>query len=238
MTRPGDDGFLTRWSRRKRDGLAAEDPADAAVRAPADPAAAPPSPAADAAAPERTDAELLEDLGLPDPDALKPGDNVRGFMAEAVPERLRARALRRLWRTNPVLANLDGLLDYGEDFTDAAKVVENMQTVYRVGRGMLPDPIPEAEPETDVETAAVSSPDAATGSDEAATVATDAEAGPVPPPDGAAADPGHDPERPEATLGGFGEPHGSVPAMAASEPADSAPSRPRRMRFSLPDPSV
>jgi hypothetical protein len=29
------------------------------------------------------------------------------------------------------------LVDYGEDFTDSAMVVENMQTAYQVGKGML-----------------------------------------------------------------------------------------------------
>ena len=36
-----------------------------------------------------------------------------------------------------MLANVDGLVDYGEDFTDAALVVENLQTAYQVGKGML-----------------------------------------------------------------------------------------------------
>jgi hypothetical protein len=85
---------------------------------------------------ERTDAELCEDLGLPDPDAMQPGDDFSAFMARAVPERLRRRALRRLWLSNPVLANVDGLVDYGEDFTDSATVIENLQTAYQVGRGM------------------------------------------------------------------------------------------------------
>ena len=58
-------------------------------------------------------------------------------MGKLVPGRLRARALRRLWGTNPVLANLDALVEYGEDYTDAATVVENMATTYEVGRGML-----------------------------------------------------------------------------------------------------
>ena len=58
-------------------------------------------------------------------------------MAKAVPDRIRRRALRRLWLSNPALANLDGLLDYGEDFTDSATVVENIQTAYQVGKGML-----------------------------------------------------------------------------------------------------
>jgi hypothetical protein len=85
----------------------------------------------------RDDAEILAELNLPDPDALKLGDDVTGFMSKAVPDRLRRRALRQLWRLNPVLANIDGLVDYGEDYTDAATVIENMQTAYQVGKGML-----------------------------------------------------------------------------------------------------
>ncbi|WP_170750759.1 DUF3306 domain-containing protein [Ruegeria lacuscaerulensis] len=86
---------------------------------------------------EKTDVEILAELNLPDPDQLQAGDDVSGFMAKAVPDRLRRRALRRLWRLNPVLANVDGLVDYGEDYTDAACVIENLQTAYQVGKGML-----------------------------------------------------------------------------------------------------
>ena len=90
-----------------------------------------------AALEEKSDAELLVELDLPDPDSLKMGDDFSAFMAKAVPDRLRRRALRALWRSNPVLANVDMLVDYGEDFTDSAMVVENMQTAYQVGKGML-----------------------------------------------------------------------------------------------------
>ncbi|WP_271946580.1 DUF3306 domain-containing protein [Ruegeria faecimaris] len=86
---------------------------------------------------EKTDAEILAEFNLPDPDQLQVGDDVSGFMAKAVPDRLRRRALRQLWRLNPVLANVDGLVDYGEDYTDAACVIENIQTAYQVGKGML-----------------------------------------------------------------------------------------------------
>ncbi|WP_306112650.1 MULTISPECIES: DUF3306 domain-containing protein [unclassified Roseovarius] len=85
---------------------------------------------------EKTDDEILADLGLPDPDSLDAGDDFSGFMARAVPDRIRSRALRKLWLTNPVLANVDGLVDYGEDFTDAACVIENLSTTYQVGKGM------------------------------------------------------------------------------------------------------
>ncbi len=86
---------------------------------------------------EKSDAEILSEFDLPDPDTLQAGDDVSGFMAKAVPDRLRRRALRRLWRLNPVLANVDGLVDYGEDYTDAACVIENLQTAYQVGKGMM-----------------------------------------------------------------------------------------------------
>ena len=86
---------------------------------------------------DKSDAELLARFDLPDPDMLQPGSDVSGFMAKAIPERLRRRALRRLWRLNPVLANVDGLVDYGEDYTDASCVIENIQTAYQVGKGML-----------------------------------------------------------------------------------------------------
>ena len=86
---------------------------------------------------ERPDDEILAELGLPDPAAMKQGDDFTAFLQAAVPERLRRRALRQLWRSNPVLANVDGLVQYGGDFTDASTVVENLQTAYQVGKGML-----------------------------------------------------------------------------------------------------
>ncbi|MBG6210281.1 hypothetical protein IWQ49_004961 [Labrenzia sp. EL_126] len=95
---------------------------------------------------QKSDQEVLEELGLPDPDTLTKEDDFSGFLSATVPERLRRRALRKLWGINPVLANLDGLVDYGDDFTDAATVVENMQTVYRIGKGML-DQFAQAEDE-------------------------------------------------------------------------------------------
>ena len=93
--------------------------------------------ATQAALEEKSDEEILEELGLPDPDTLEPGQDVTGFMQKAVPERLRQRALRKLWRLNPVLANLDGLCDYNDDFTNAATDAPGVATAYRVGKGLL-----------------------------------------------------------------------------------------------------
>lgn len=84
-----------------------------------------------------SDDEVLNKLDLPEPDTLPSAEAVQTFLKSAAPQRLKQRALRRLWRLNPILANVDGLVEYGEDYTDAATVVENLQTVYEVGRGML-----------------------------------------------------------------------------------------------------
>lgn len=85
----------------------------------------------------QSDAEILEGLDLPVPESLKTGDDFSGFMSKAVPERLRRRALRQLWGSNPVLANVDGLVEYGEDYNTGSMVLGNMQTAYQVGKGML-----------------------------------------------------------------------------------------------------
>ena len=127
------EGFLDRWSRLKETG---EPPEVEASEAQVSDVAQP----EDAEVDERSDEEILEELGLPDPDNLTLGDDAAGFMSKAVPDRLRRRALRQLWRTNPVLANVDGLVEYGEDYTDSAMVVENLQTLYQVGKGMFVEP--------------------------------------------------------------------------------------------------
>ncbi len=131
-----EQGFASRWSRLKREAKA--DAPESGVETEAEAGVAEPeAPVDDERPDDRPDEEVLEELGLPDPDTLKPGDNFAAFMAKAVPARLRNRALRKLWVSDPVLANLDMLLDYGEDFTDAATVVDNLQTAYQVGKGFV-----------------------------------------------------------------------------------------------------
>lgn len=133
------ESFLDRWSRKKLE----EEPE--AAKPAADPAAeAPPAPSPED---DRPDEEILAELGLPHPETLQPGDDIRGFLQAAVPDRLRRLALRQLWRSNPVLANVDGLVEYGEDYTDAATVIENLQTVYQVGKGMVRDILQDDEDE-------------------------------------------------------------------------------------------
>jgi hypothetical protein len=144
------DSFLSRWSRRKREPEREErDEAAAvtgAVTGAAEAAEAAEAVEADGSAtgdPAMGDPEVV--AKLPDIDSLDETSDFTPFMAEGVPEILRRRALRKLWRLNPVFAHLDGLNDYDQDFTDAAMVLPNLKTIYKVGKGMLGEP--EAEPQ-------------------------------------------------------------------------------------------
>jgi hypothetical protein len=122
-----DKGFLSRWSDRKLSSEQDESALPSAgveqVQAPADEFEG------------KSDDDILCILELPDPETLTLGDTVEKFMDGRVPERLRARALRAFWKTNPVLANIDGLDEYCDDYTDAAMIIENMETLYQVGKG-------------------------------------------------------------------------------------------------------
>ena len=110
---------------------------------------------------EKDDAEVLKEMGLPDPASLKAGDDFTGFMARDVPEHLRRQALRTLWRSNPVLACVDGLNEYDDDYRAAMLLQEPIKTAYQVGKGMLKhveemerkaqaEAVAEAEPEEEV----------------------------------------------------------------------------------------
>jgi hypothetical protein len=122
------------WSRRR---AAVEAEAAAEIAARESEIAAEAQQAIEAAQAEKTDAQILEEMGLKDPDDMIAGDDFAAFMRASVPERLRRRALRVLWRSNPVLANLDGLLDHDDDFSDAATIMPDMKSAYQVGKGML-----------------------------------------------------------------------------------------------------
>ena len=81
--------------------------------------------------------DVLEKYDLPNPDAIELGTDITGFMRKEIPELLRRKALRALWKSNPVLAVLDGLNDYDEDFTDAATAGTAVKTLYKVGQGLI-----------------------------------------------------------------------------------------------------
>jgi hypothetical protein len=159
MTEDGGDR-LSRWSRLKLAAQTPEAEADLMQVAELEPA---PAPAPEIVEGEIPEAELLEKLGLPDPDTMAAGDDFSAFMSKSVPDFLRKRALRRLWLSNPLLANVDGLVDYGDDFTDAATVPDVLNTIYKVGQGMvsrIEKALDELAGDDPVADAAASSPEA------------------------------------------------------------------------------
>ena len=81
--------------------------------------------------------ELLKKYDLPDPETVEEEAGLDRFFEGGMPERLRGLALRRVWRLNPLFRFADEMVEYGEDYTDAATVVEGMQTAYQVGKGYL-----------------------------------------------------------------------------------------------------
>jgi hypothetical protein len=151
MPEHDDENFLLRWSRRKRDAGRGSDVAGAerevlpGVDRPAPDAAGGVDPLegrADAGAAAHdpvpgdvagSGAETVpDDLVDVEVEALDYEADFTRFMKEDVPEALRKRALRQLWRSDPILANVDGLNDYDDDFTDAALAVKVLETAHKI----------------------------------------------------------------------------------------------------------
>jgi len=120
-----EEKFVSRWARRKaesRSGVIAEDEVAEAEASEAMPEGA--------ETPESVeDPEDHPAMGI-DVESLDYESDFTVFMHEKVPEALRRKALRALWQSNPILANVDGLNDYDEDFTDSATVVEGLKAAY------------------------------------------------------------------------------------------------------------
>ena len=174
---------LSRWSQRKlaaRHGGALPDPAELTTEKsrPVDerlPSSRDPQelakqmPAGDAVSAKEPSAgndadpakaeKLLTEADLPSIERLTAQSDYTVFLKKNVPEALRRRALRKLWVSDPVLANLDGLNDYDDDYTIVTAMTMN-DTSYKLGRGLLGDdePNPELDSEISPDTEAAPKP--------------------------------------------------------------------------------
>ena len=119
------EGFLSRWSRRKREVVEAPEPPP--VEIPVADAALPGSPAE--AGPDAPDAPPAERAACPipeipevDPASLPPVESLTvesdfsAFLKPGVPSLLRNAALRRMWSLDPAIRDYVGPLDYQWDF--------------------------------------------------------------------------------------------------------------------------
>jgi hypothetical protein len=116
------EGFLARWSRRKRD--AATDAAEATTRI------RPEQAAAGEGAATQSEREACDDDGdaaeatrrgfdpgsLPAIGSITAETDIRAFLAPGVPPALTSAALRRVWVSDPSIRDFVGLADYAWDF--------------------------------------------------------------------------------------------------------------------------
>jgi hypothetical protein len=138
------EGFLSRWSRRKR---------AADVAAPPAPPPAPPEavPSDAAAAPEAKPA--FDPATLPPVESLTPESDITAFLREEVPAALRRAALRRAWTLDPAIRDFIGPADYAWDYNAPAGVPgfsldlpHDLERLVAQAIGSAPPPV-EGEPE-------------------------------------------------------------------------------------------
>ena len=154
------EGFSARWSRRKtaereraKDGeLAATlDPAESQLKSAALTNTEPETEKdSEIEAEPGSEAETAPEIApedLPDVDSLGKDSDYTPFMQTGVPEWLRRKALRKLWLSDPLLANLDGLNDYDDDYSAIGMVAQEIVSRYKPGRGYLDDKEAEASAE-------------------------------------------------------------------------------------------
>lgn len=121
------DGFLSRWSERKRavrDHEAAEEQAAENIAE-----AAQEGDDTEMLAANRAEAEAIDLDGLTSESDFSP------FFKTGVPAALKSAALKKLWRSHPVFACLDGLNDYDENFADPARIMKVAKSSWEVGSG-------------------------------------------------------------------------------------------------------
>ncbi|HBC07485.1 MAG TPA: hypothetical protein DC046_07865 [Rhodospirillaceae bacterium] len=148
-----DENPLSRWARLKRKsakGEAVEEaPVQVARRGAAGPVAGLPeaeapetalATAPDGAAADDDDVRELtaEEAAyvetLPPLDELNPNSDFTGFMDKRVPDFLRRQALRKLWLSDPAFSLIDGMHEYGEDYSMMAQLAAGA-TAYRPNEG-------------------------------------------------------------------------------------------------------
>lgn len=185
-----DDGFLGRWSRRKR---AREDERATEETAPESEAEAeaPPLPEAEAEpAPPPTLSE--EELAaLPRIEDLREGSDIRAFLNPAVPRALRAAALRKVWMLTPAIRDYKNpAVDYAWDWNTPGGVpgdgcAPSPERMAQMLRDLVAPrtPVEPTATETDIAAPAEAAPDPAPPPpDDTPQAIAEAPADPPPPP--------------------------------------------------------
>lgn len=140
MQDESDESFMGRWSRRKRLEAETVDQADPQT---------PENISDGELVDDAVDAEISEERQLEldtnraaaeavDLEAIEYESDLSVFYKEGVPAFLKHAAMQKMWRTNPIFANVDGLNDYDQDFNVIDKVLKEFKSAWQVGRGYAP----------------------------------------------------------------------------------------------------
>ena len=127
-----DSSFLTRWSKRKSESNEVSSKSEQNENNTVD--------VKDELIEEEnklSNEELAEKYEVTNPEKINNPLDLRNILKENLPDRLKQVALRKLWKLVPAYGEISELVEYGEDFTDAATVIENLQTSYIVGKGYI-----------------------------------------------------------------------------------------------------
>lgn len=140
MSRKAQDGegFLSRWSRRKRENHPVDEEGENAALAPTEAVERQEGVRLEGQDGPAEDPELVanrEAAEAVDLESLTYESDFTVFMKRGVPDALKNAALRKLWRSNPDLAVLDGLNDYDTDFRTAETAMDGFKSAWKVGRG-------------------------------------------------------------------------------------------------------
>lgn len=186
------------------------------------------------------DDQLLEKYGLTNPEEIEDEAGLEAFLENGLPDRLRQMALRRMWRLNPLFRFADEMVEYGENYTDAATVIDGMTTAYQVGKGYLQKAFDALDDEEEGADGAL--PDVAVDKGEAKggssqTEAADARAQTSDGSHGSADEPAAEAEPVDAGPGAEGrQPAGDIEAepLKLQEMEEPPRPRPQRMTFRRP----
>lgn len=151
MNDTSEEGFIGRWSRRKRTGEEAASDTEVAIRSDADgPVEADLASDAEDEARQVVLAANREAAEAVDIEAIGYESDLSVFFKEGVPALLKQAAMRKMWRSDPVFANVDGLNDYDQDFNVIDKVLTEFKSAWQVGRGYAEPEKIEPEPDADI----------------------------------------------------------------------------------------
>ena len=172
-----------------------------------------------------SDEELLAKYGVDDPEAIEDEEKLDSLLQGQFPDRIRQMALRRMWRLNPLFRFADEMVEYGENYTDAATVIDGMQTAYQVGKGYLQKAFDAAEDDAAEDDAVEGDGEGMAGAEAEAPEAASK-------PADSATDEHWDAAKAPTGANDAGQTGDPVPIEGESEPAP--PPRPSRMTFRKP----